>query len=470
MNRDQIVTLLLLLVLPFFSVTAVAQSKGKYDAIYSGTPWFDQNGKIVSAHGANIIKDGGRYYFFGEAHSDTSNAFVGFNCYSSNDLYNWKFESVALPLQASGKLGPNRVGERVKAMKCPKTGEYLLFMHVDTLGYKDQFVGYATSKNIVGPYTFHGPLLFKGKPIKKWDMGVYQDEDGTGYILTHGGQIHRLSDDYKSAVELTNDAMTSGFESPTMFKKNGTYFFLGSNLTSWERNDNYYFTSTSLKGPWTSKGLFVPTGSLTWNSQVTYVLPIVGTKDTTFLFMGDRWSYPKQASAATYVWQPIAVSGSTFSIPTYQEAWQINTITGVASPQKKRQKVIANTDKNVKYLGKWETDKITSEHKSAADQASVALTFTGKQITLHSWVGTTKGYAHVKLADKKGKILYAGTIDLYRKTPLSTPVFVSPILNKDTYTLSVSTTGTRSNWSDKRKTDYGSTGYEISIDKFVIVE
>ena len=37
------------------SVFAFAQQPGKIDAIYSGVPWFDQNGNIVSAHGANII-------------------------------------------------------------------------------------------------------------------------------------------------------------------------------------------------------------------------------------------------------------------------------------------------------------------------------------------------------------------------------------------------------------------------------
>ena len=175
-----------------------AQQRKYNDALYSGVPWYDDKGNVVSAHGANIIKDNNRYYLFGEAHTDTSNAFVGFNCYSSADLYNWKFESVALPVQHNGKLGPNRVGERPKVMKCPKTGEYVMYMHVDTLGYIDQFIGYAVSKKITGPYSFMGPLLFDGKPIRKWDMGTFQDKDGSGYVLIHGGEIYKLSDDYKS--------------------------------------------------------------------------------------------------------------------------------------------------------------------------------------------------------------------------------------------------------------------------------
>lgn len=151
----------LILALALLSCNAVlAQDMGAYNAIYSGVPWFNDRGEVVSAHGANIIKDGDLYFLFGEKHSDTSNAFVGFNCYSSKALYNWKFESLALKVQDSGRLGPDRVGERVKVMKCPATGEYVMYMHTDDLGYRDPAVGYATSSKITGPYTFKGPLLF----------------------------------------------------------------------------------------------------------------------------------------------------------------------------------------------------------------------------------------------------------------------------------------------------------------------
>lgn len=73
---------------------------------------------------------------FGEWKSDKSNAFPGFSCYSSDDLVNWKFENIVLRVQPEGILGPNRVGERVKVMKCPKTGEYIMLMHADDMGYK----------------------------------------------------------------------------------------------------------------------------------------------------------------------------------------------------------------------------------------------------------------------------------------------------------------------------------------------
>ncbi len=450
---------------------ALAQLPGKMDAICSGTPWLDQNGKIVSAHAANIIKDNGKFYLFGEAHTDDSNAFAGFNCYSSKDLYNWKFESIALPIQKSGKLGPNSVGERVKVMKNPKTKEYIMFMHADSITYKNQFVGYATSKKVTGPYEFKGALLFNGKPIKKWDMGTFQDTDGSGYILIHGGEIYKLGDDYKSVVEQVNPNMTTGFESPTMLKKDGLYYLIGSHLTSWERNDNYYYTSNSIKGPWISRGLIAPEGSLTWNSQSTFVLPIVGTKTTTYVFMGDRWSFPKQASSATYVWQPLTISGTSLYMPTYQEAWQINIGTGIATEIKTGDKIVENTDKRIQYTGNWQhtnNEKLGSESKSDEKNASFSIQFNGQQIALYSYVGIENGYAKMVLSDKKGKIITTSLIDMYSKSPLSTPVFRSPILKKDDYKLTIYVTGERSNWSDKRKSNYGSTGNFVSLDKIII--
>jgi len=97
---------LLPLILLIVANISAAQTHGNYNAIYSGTPWVDQNGKTVSAHASNIVKDKNKYYLFGEAHTDTSNAFVGFSCYSSADLYNWKFESIALPQQKKRKAWP----------------------------------------------------------------------------------------------------------------------------------------------------------------------------------------------------------------------------------------------------------------------------------------------------------------------------------------------------------------------------
>lgn len=444
-------------------------------AINSGIPWFDTKGNIVSAHGACIIKEKNKFYLFGENHSDTSNAFAGVNCYSSTNLYQWTFESLALPVQATGKLGPNSVGERPKVMKCPTTGSYIMYLHTDSLGYKNQFLGYAISKNIEGPYEFKGPILFEGKPIRKWDMGSFQDKDGTGYLLIHGGEIYRLGEDYTSIVEQTNKTMTAGFESPALFQKDSLYYFLGSNLTSWERNDNYYYTAKNLKGPWTYRGLFAPEASLTWNSQTSFVLPIMGTKTTTYLFMGDRWSYPKQHSAATYVWQPLNVSGHQISMPHFIPSWKVNSQTGEFTTEGELQGTIlkSNTSQQIEYKGQWQqnTNLDSFSFKGSATKDDFFLAkFKGTGIGWYAVSGPNMGYASLKIINQDKEIVLDCLVDLYCKYTNSSLIFLSPKLPKGNYELLVKVLGEHSSWSDKRRSDYGSTGNTVSIDKLVVLQ
>lgn len=452
-----------ILVFTFVSKIQAQKTQRPYRAIYSGAPWFDNRDSILSAHGANIIKDDDVYYLFGEVHSDTSNAFAGFNCYASTDLYNWAFKSAALRPQKTGKLGPNRVGERPKVMRCPATGKYVMYMHVDSLNYKDQFVGYATADKITGPYDFKGPLFFGGKPIRKWDMGTFQDTDGSGYILIHGGHIYKLSDDYTSVVAHVNKSMTSGFESPALFKKDSIYFFLGSNLTSWEKNDNYYFTAKSLSGPWTKQGLFAPKNTLTWNSQTTFVFQVNGSEDTAFIYMGDRWSYPKQASAATYVWQPMAVHGTKISIPELQQGWTVNLRTGQVGHLSPNNQRISNQSRRILYKGNWHQDT-TGGMCSDQQGDSFQIQFTGTRIAWSGHSSRKGGYAKTVIHDKNGSILYSAIIDLYCLYPDKAIKFISPGMPKDTYHLTVTVLGVHPSWSDKRRSDYGSTGNFVSLD------
>ncbi|RXK61787.1 glycosyl hydrolase family 43 [Lacibacter luteus] len=459
--------LILLFLFCFAEIDSSAQKKNT--AIVSGVPWYDEKGNTVSAHGANIIKENGKYYLFGERHDDSSNDFVGFNCYSSTDLYNWKFERIALPQQTVGKLGPNRVGERCKVMKCPSTGEYIMYMHADTLGYVDQFVGYATATNITGPYTFHGPLLFNGKPIKKWDMGTFQDKDGSGYVLLHGGDIYKLNDDYKSISEQVNKAFERGFESPAIFHKDSLYYFLGSDLTGWERNDNYYFTATSLKGPWIKRGFFAPEGTLTWNSQTTFVLPIEGSKETTYMFMGDRWSFPKQTTAATYVWQPLSVSGYTVSLIQFWEAWKIDQQTGIAAPVIIKGKTIDAADKRIVYNGNWENDTLSL--KSTDEKgASFSVTVKATQIGIYGLSRPDGGYASIIIKNSKGETVLTSNVDFYSKYARLQTKFMSPSMKKDTYTVTVKVLGEKWWWKEKSGRLSGSKGHYISINNVVVVE
>ena len=425
--------------------------------IRNGMPWFDDHGNIVNAHGACIVEEKGRYYLFGEWKSDESNAFPGFSCYSSDDLVNWKFERVVLTVQPDGILGPNRVGERVKVMKCPSTGEFVMFMHADDMGYKDPYIGYATCKTINGEYQLQGPLLYQGKPVQRWDMGTFQDTDGKGYLLIHHGPIYRLSDDYQS-IEMEVAHVKGSGESPAMFKKDGIYYMLYSNLTSWEKNDNFYFTAPKIEGPWTKQGLFCPEGTLTYNSQSTFVFPLKRGNDTIPMFMGDRWSYPHQASAATYVWMPMQVNGTKLSIPEYWQCWDFNTLKQVDIIRKGKRVSM----KNIKPAVGWTENR--GCFVSNAKGSVLAVPFRGTHVAVVGKSDCHSGYARVSVLNAKKDTVYSSLVDFYSKYSEKAIRIMTPEMEKGNYTLLVEVTGIKPVWTDKSKTIYGSDNTFVTID------
>ncbi|WP_257670598.1 family 43 glycosylhydrolase [Parapedobacter tibetensis] len=419
--------------------------------ILNGVPWFDDNGSIVNAHGACIVEDGGRYYLFGEYKTDSVNRFIGFSCYSSADLANWKFERIVLPEQRDGLLGPNRVGERVKVMKCPTSGEYVMYMHTDNRKYSDPHVGYATSKTINGEYEFHGALLYDGQPIRKWDMGTFRDTDGQGYLLIHHGDIYRLSKDYRSAEKKVASFIPGVGESPAMFMKDGLYYLLSSNLTSWERNDNKYHTAPSVEGPWEERGLFCPEGSLTYNSQCSFVFPLVRGNDTIPLYMGDRWSFPNQADAATQVWLPLQTNGTKLSIPEYWPYWDANSLEPVAFPED----VLVTLPPNTALASNRKGDLMR-------------IPYNGLPVGLIGESGPHGGYARVSITGNDGTTFHTSLVDFYSKVPDTGLRFVTPPLPGGDYTLQVEVSREQGVWFNKRGDRYGSEGYWVRVHQLVV--
>ena len=126
-----------------------------------GIGFKDTDGNLVNAHGGGIIKVCDTYYLHGEyfLSTTTDNNFNGFSMYSSKDLATWKNEGIILPQQPSGQLGPNRKGERPHIIKCPATGEFVLYAHAaDTTYQVDKEVVYATSRDGQRPVSFKGAL------------------------------------------------------------------------------------------------------------------------------------------------------------------------------------------------------------------------------------------------------------------------------------------------------------------------
>ncbi|CAN9189166.1 unnamed protein product [Alternaria alternata] len=278
--------------------------------IVPGATWTATNtGQHIQAHGAGIIKDGGKWYWVGEDKTNGT-AFTNINCYSSTNLVEWTYEGALISRTASGDTGPNRVIERPKVMHNKQTGKYVLWMHIDSADYGEAKIGVAVGDSVCGKYTYlrsERPLGFESR-----DSGVFVDDDGKGYLLTedrsNGLRINALSDDY---LNITKNVYVwkEKYESPAVIKHEGVYFMFASQLTGWNPNDNYYSTSTALSGPWSSWKKFADSGSNTYASQTTFVLPV----GNGYVYMGDRWQ-SENLMRSTYVWLPLQISGTTASM------------------------------------------------------------------------------------------------------------------------------------------------------------
>ena len=302
-------------------------------ATLSGVQLFhDTDGGVAQLHGIGVQRFGDRWYAYGEI-KHGGNLFQGVACYSTQDFASWHNEGVALPAGEPGSIiGPGRIVERPKVMRRPCDGMYVMYLHVDGENdYSYAHIGTAIADRPEGPYDMLSTFQFHGYESR--DIGVFQDEDGTGYILSedrpHGTHIYRLSEDYLSIVEdvtcLRGTDYWAGYESPIMVKRDGVYYWFGSQLTGWDCNDNMFATATDLHGPWSDWKPFTPDGSKTFQSQCDIIVPLDGAAAggddwhaTRFLYIGDRWN-PDDLGNSELVTLPIAIGDRQATLEWHDE-------------------------------------------------------------------------------------------------------------------------------------------------------
>ncbi|MFI5797269.1 RICIN domain-containing protein [Streptomyces sp. NPDC051677] len=304
----------------------------------TGAARTDQNGNTLQLHGLGIIKAGSTWYGFGEdktgeTSSDTS--FQDIPCYTSTDLSNWTYQGVALAKQAGGDLGPSRVVERPKVIYNASTSTYVMYMHIDSTNYSEAKVGVATSSTPCGPYAYRGSFRPLGNLSR--DLGLFQDTDGTAYLLSedrnNGLRIDKLSADYlsvDSAVAVLGSSGSGSVEAPAMVKVNGTYYVFGSHLTGWSLNDNIYATATSLGGAWSSFRNFAAPGTHTYGSQTANVITVQGSAGTAYIYAGDRWN-TSDLGSSKLIWLPMTIRGTTVNVGQYP-TWSLDPAAGTWTP------------------------------------------------------------------------------------------------------------------------------------------
>lgn len=333
----------------------------RYDAFHPGEIWLDNDSVHINAHGGGILYHQGTYYWFGEhkiAGRHGNSAQVGVQVYSSDDLFNWVNQGVALKVVDSegDDIERGSVIERPKVIYNPITEKFVMWFHLELKGrgYEAARAAVATADEVTGPYTFieslrpnagHWPINldesfqntnidvekyewwtppwekavteglfvrrdFKGGQMSR-DMTLFVDDDGKAYHVFSSEEnltlhIAELSEDYLSHTGRYVRVFPGGHnEAAAIFKHQEKYYMIASGCTGWTPNAARSAVADNIWGPWKMLGnpCIGEGADRTFESQSTYVLPVVG-KEGAYIYMGDRWR-PRNPIDGRYVWLPI---------------------------------------------------------------------------------------------------------------------------------------------------------------------
>ncbi len=290
--------------------------------------WPDDRGRHIQAHGGAIIEIEGTFYWFGEDRSpDNDPGTCPVACYASKDLMNWECRGQVFEGRNPAQIEGLWQIERPKVFHCKATGMFVMYMHIDGQvpghwsRYRRAEVGVAVSDTVDGKYEWVRSFRPLGKESR--DIGQFIDDDGQAYLIFEtrpegGFHIARLSEDYLDVVESVA-FLKAPIEGGAIVRHEGLYYCIGSYLTGWWPNANQYAVAEKLEGPWSEFRDMAPPETLTYGSQSTYLLKIVGSEETTIIYMGDVWR-PYELTDSRYLWYPLEIGGGQLALKP-REGW-----------------------------------------------------------------------------------------------------------------------------------------------------
>lgn len=322
--------------------------------------WLDTEGKPINAHGGGMLYHDGKYYWYGEYKkgktylpSDATweryrTDVTGVSCYSSTDLYNWKFEGVVLKADTSdpaSDIHPSQVLERPKVVYNKKTGKFVMWFHADSADYTKAAAGVAVGDSPVGPFKFLGSMRPNNSMSR--DQTVFVDDDGKAYQFASSENnetmyINELTDDYlKPTGRYTRNFIGMSREAPAVFKHDGRYYVLSSGCSGWDPNSAQLAVADSIMGKWTVLGdpCEGPLAEKTFYAQSTYVVPVVDCKDT-YIAMFDRWN-KKDLEDSRYVWLPLEIKDGKITIP-WRDKWDTDSLCPKHSARTPREEILGD--------------------------------------------------------------------------------------------------------------------------------
>jgi hypothetical protein len=358
-------------------------------------PWNDTTGNRINAVSPGVFRGGsgdGNFYMIGLAVAASNNQpsdyyfSAGLNCYSSPDLRNWTRQNAghvlvptntAVQYESRAVLGSSRYVFRTHVAFNTLTQKYVMWgKSSDSPGWTNQTYFRATADAPCGPYSLVTSDANLPPPGSFDDLNLYVDPNSTAtpkaaYVVYTGGSVDRathvlkLDNTYLAAATPTanvtitplfscggsscDNTSVTPMEAHAVFYRSPNYYLVGSDITGWAPNDNYYLTAPSMLGPWrrSSTGAtryLSPLDSDTCHAQSGEIIGPVGTSNTYVAFF-DRWfdgtrgnqdpPYPSPAplmSHSRLIVQPLSFDASgNVSMPCVSR-WSLDINTGDTTP------------------------------------------------------------------------------------------------------------------------------------------
>jgi hypothetical protein len=324
------------------------------------SPWLDDNGVHINAHGGGLLLHEGVYFWYGEhkiAGDIGNTAQVGVHVYVSDDLTHWRDVGIALAVSDDPDSDITRgcILERPKVLFNARTRQFVMWFHLElkSTGYLSARSGVAVSASPTGPFTYAGsfrpnagvwplnadpaarriaapdeldarsftggdtPAILRyningrdhvGGQMAR-DMTLFLDDDGVAchiYASEENGtlQISQLTDDFLAPAGRYVRVFPGRFmEAPAICKRDGRYWLIASGCTGWAPNAARSAVAESIFGPWTElDNPCVGDGhELTFGGQSTYLQPL---PDGRVIALFDIWR-PENPIDGRYLWLPV---------------------------------------------------------------------------------------------------------------------------------------------------------------------
>ena len=310
----------------------------KQNAVYPDREWKDVWGNRINAHSGSVYYENGFYYWYGVhkipgTDERSGRTAAGVHVYRSRDLINWNDFGITLSNRNNPKSELyERRTERPKVVYNKATDTYVMFfkMYFTT---SQAYVGVATADKPTGPFTYRNKFLAAAER-GTGDLAMYQFPNGDLYHIAV-----RRSDRLLVMAKMRNDyrypatdyreleGVQKNTEGIAVFLKDGTFHLFGSGSGGWDPTVPRYFTSKSLKGPWTAQKNplrgFNPISKLgtdkTFGGQSSFINQVRG-KDNRYILMMDVHR-PRNPYDSGYLQLPFSVENGKMVV-RWQDSWK----------------------------------------------------------------------------------------------------------------------------------------------------